>query len=717
MNICVFASGRGSNFGAILERIKSGRIKGAVKLLISNKAGCGAKELAAGSGVPFLTLKSGDFSGETDYAARLEKLCRENRIDLVCLAGYMAKLPAAFVEKFRGKIINVHPALLPSFGGKGFYGENVHKAVLKSGAKVSGVTVHFVDPEYDSGPIIAQETVKVYAGDTPETLAARILKTEHELYPEIVGLFSENRIKLEGGKAVVLPPAAGRGIKTALLSVSDKTGLVEFAGELEKLGVEIISTGGTYKTLRENGISSRSVEAVTGFPEILEGRVKTLNNKIFGGILFKRNDTAHLKELTDNEINGIDLVVVNLYPFREIAAKEENWSDKLVENIDIGGVALLRAAAKNYRDVAVVCGRADYKPLLEKMKSGGVDEETRKELAVKAFRHTSEYDSAIYAKLSSGALNLSPEYKSLHLNKIFDLRYGENPHQKAGLYSLNASLPFEKLHGKELSYNNILDAYGSVSAVSDFEDPACVIFKHVTPCGAARGENAAEAFEKAWSCDPLSAFGGIIAVNRKMDSGTAAFLSKKFIELVIAPEFDKEALALLRKKPNLRILRWREDAGKHPVFKSLGAEFLVSESDNSVLGDKWETVSGEITEEEKAALKFAFTCVKHVRSNGIVLSDGSKTLGIGAGQMSRVDSVFMAGHKYSEYLKKNPKPELLVMGSDAFFPFEDAVEEARRIGVSAIIQPGGSVRDGEVIEAAKKLGVKMVLTGIRHFKH
>lgn len=712
-NICVFVSGRGSNLKAIQENIEAGNIKGIIKIVISNKD-CPAIQIAKNKNIPTIVIKPKDFQNEKGYSKRLIEICLKNEIDLICLAGYLAKLPEDFVNEYYGKIINIHPALLPAFGGKGFYGMNVHRAVIESKVKISGVTIHFVNTEYDKGPIIVQKAIEVLEDDTPEKLAERISKLEHQLYPEIIKLFCEEKIKLEGEKVKIIKDNIS---KRALISVYDKTGIIEFAKGLTEIGIEIISTGGTYKTLKENGINAKDIESITDFPEILGGRVKTLNNKIFGGILFKRDDLSHIKQIEENNILPIDIVVVNLYPFQKIAEKEENWSENLIENIDIGGVSLLRAAAKNYKDVLVICEPSDYKEILQLIKEGKIDIEFRKKLAIKAFKHTSSYDNAIYNKLSENRIVTENQTLNITLNKIFDLRYGENPHQKSTLYSLNTLLPFEKLNGKELSYNNILDAYGAVSAVLDFDDPACVIFKHITPCGIAIGNNIFEAFQRAYSCDPVSAFGGIIALNRKMDKDTASFLSKKFIEIIIAPEYEKEALEILIKKQNLRILKWNEDIRKYPLIRSVGQEVLISDSDNMILGDKFEVVSGEITEKEEKALKFAFTCVKHIRSNAIVLTNENQTVGIGAGQMSRVDSVFMAGYKYNSYLKENPKPDILVMASDAFFPFEDAIEEAYKIGVQAIIQPGGSIRDEKVISKAKELNIKMVLTGIRHFKH
>ncbi|MEA3306522.1 MAG: bifunctional phosphoribosylaminoimidazolecarboxamide formyltransferase/IMP cyclohydrolase [Elusimicrobiota bacterium] len=510
-------------------------------------------------------------------------------------------------------------------------------------------------------------------------------------------------------------------IKRALISVSDKTGVVQLAGKLSEMGIEIISTSGTYKLISDSGIKVTPLEKITGFPEILGGRVKTLHPLVHGGILFKRDNPEHIEDAEKLGIGSIDIVVVNLYPFSEVAKKAEPWSQELIENIDIGGVALLRAAAKNYKDVAVLSDSSDYENVLKEISGDGdISRETRKRLSLKAFEHTASYDGAISGKLKIEENDKTkfPNELDLKLQKINDLRYGENPHQECALYSKNKALPFNQLQGKPLSYNNILDAYGTWQAVMEFEEPAAVVFKHVTPCGMGKGENILEAFKRAWSCDPLSAFGGIIAVNKVLDKDIAEFLSKKFIEVICAPDFNKAALEILKKKKNLRLLKWHDFPKDNFVFKSIGDELLISEDNKKLLGDKWDIVTAKKTSErEVEALKFGWTAVKYVKSNAIVLANENQTVGIGAGQMSRVDAAFMAGHKYSQFLKDNPKPEILVLASDAFFPFADSIEDAAKLGISSIIQPGGSIRDEEVIEAADKMGISMVMTGIRHFRH
>ncbi len=710
MNVCVFVSGRGSNMDAIYSRLKKSKA-GKLALVVSDRH-CPALEKAKKLGVWTERVEPKSFSSEKEYSLNLSSLMKEHGIDLICLAGFLSRLPGDFVSGYHGKIINIHPSLLPAFGGSGFYGQKVHEAVIKSGALISGVTIHFVEEKYDSGPIIVQQPVYISRGETAESLSKKINKVELFLYPRVVDLFCLGSIKLKDRKVEISPLPSEKRELAALISVSDKTGLEEFAKGLESEGVTIVATGGTYSFLREKGIDAIEVESLTSYPEILDGRVKTLNNKIFAGLLYKREEKSHAIQSAENWILPFDFAIVNLYPFKQVSIKEENWSEKLIENIDIGGVALLRAAAKNWNGSCPISDPSDYPSILSEFKKcGKISQETAKKMAVKAFAHTASYDRAIFEKLSA------IDQFSISATKVMDLRYGENPHQKAALYSTSDSLPFEKIQGKELSYNNLLDIYGSFLSVSDFKKPACVIFKHVTPCGIAIGEDHRQAFLRAWSCDPLSAFGGIIALNGKMDASTADFISKKFVEVVIANDFSNEALEILSKKKNLRVIKFNKDIKSIPKFRSLGEEVLFCSPDDKILIDKWDEVSGSLNEEERQALEFAFTCVKHVRSNAIILSNGFSTVGIGAGQMSRVDSVFMAGHKYQNWLKENKKPELLVMASDAFFPFEDAIEEAARIGVGAIIQPGGSIRDKEVIESARVLKIKMVITGIRHFSH
>ena len=717
-NIVVFASGGGTNLQALIDAAAGSRLDGRIVLVISSRKDAVALERARKAGIPCEAVSPKDFA-ENNFDRYLADACRAHKADLVCLAGYMLKLGPEMLKEYKGRILNVHPALLPSFGGKGYYGMKVHEAVLEAGAKVSGPTVHFVDENYDRGPIVMQQPVPVLPGDTPETLAARVNAAELAIYPKAAALFCAGRLSIKDGRVEIAGPGPETGkVRRALLSVSDKTGLLDFARGLVKEGVELVSTSGTYKMLKDGGVPVRALETMTGFPEMLDGRVKTLHPMVHGGILYRRDNPEHSDTVFRFGIEPLDMVVVNLYPFAETAKKAAPWSDELIENIDIGGVALLRAAAKNWQSVAVLTSPADYAPVLAALAEGkgALPETLKKELSVRAFAHTAAYDGEISRALTPAAG--FPDRLEIRLKKIHDLRYGENPHQACALYTRGERPPFAQLQGKELSFNNILDAYGTYQAVQDFEKPACVIFKHVTPCGLGTGSDVAEAFERAWRTDPLSAFGGIIAVNRKLDGRIADFLAKKFVEVICAPDYDEKTLEVFSKKANLRLLKWDAFPKGHRVLRSVGEEVLVSGDDDRLLGDKWEVpTKRKPTPQEEEALRFAWAAAKYVRSNAIVLADPCQTVGIGAGQMSRVDSVFMAGHKLEAFLKDNPRPGTLVMASDAFFPFPDALEEGARLGATAVVQPGGSVKDKEVIEAADRLGVAMVLTGMRHFRH
>jgi phosphoribosylaminoimidazolecarboxamide formyltransferase/IMP cyclohydrolase len=415
------------------------------------------------------------------------------------------------------------------------------------------------------------------------------------------------------------------------------------------------------------------------------------------------------------------MVVVNLYPFRETAAKaKESFAPEVIENIDIGGPSMVRSAAKNFKDVAIICRPQDYGDILKELKeTGNLTYETRQKLGIDAFTHSASYDAAISEEFKKGLGQKFPQTKVVVLQKLQSLRYGENPHQEAALYTQGEGFSFEQLHGKELSYNNILDAFGAWDNVSEFkETPACVIFKHVTPCGVGAGKDLKEAFENAWKCDPKSAYGGIIAFNMPVSEGEARFISTFFAEAVCAPEYEPKALEILKQKKNLRVLKRTAPLNKKPLLKSVGEEVLLQGPDDILFKDGFTCpTKRKPTKEEETALKFAWASVKFIKSNAIVLTGEDKTVGIGAGQMSRVDAVKMASIKYAEYLESNEKPEVLVLASDAFFPFRDGVDLAVKQGITAILQPGGSIRDEEVIKACDEHNLALLLTGIRHFRH
>jgi len=506
-------------------------------------------------------------------------------------------------------------------------------------------------------------------------------------------------------------------IQRVLVSVTDKTDIVEFARALSELGAELVSTGGTARLIREAGVPVRDVSEVTGFPEMLDGRVKTLHPKIAGGILAIRSNSEHARALEQHDIRPIDMVVVNLYRFEEVAAKTDARLEDLVESIDIGGPTMIRAAAKNYPDVAVVVSPGDYRAVLDELRShaGEISLETRWRLAKKAFRMTADYDAAISARLeqvdAAGAL---PEHLSLRAPKLMDLRYGENPHQSAALYGKRGRglAGAEQLHGKELSYNNLVDLDAAWQLVSEFSRPAAAIIKHTNPCGCAEQGTLAEAYRKAFECDPVSAYGGVVALNRPVDEETAREMAQTFLEAIAAPDYSPEALARLSAKKNLRLMRVTP-ASDPLVVKSISGGLLAQTVDDGALDRAAAVVRTrrEPTEEEWRALEFAWKVAKHVKSNAIVYARPGQAVGVGAGQMSRVDSVKIGAMKAVLPL------EGTVVASDAFFPFPDGVEEAVRQGATAFIQPGGSVRDQEVIAAADRLGAAMVFTGMRHFRH
>jgi len=516
-----------------------------------------------------------------------------------------------------------------------------------------------------------------------------------------------------------------RKISRALISVSDKAGVAEFAAGLAALGVEILSTGGTAKLLRENGLKVRDVSELTGFPEMLDGRVKTLHPKVHGGLLAIRSNPEHQAQAKAQGIEFIDLVAVNLYPFEKTAAKSGVKFEEVIENIDIGGPSMIRSAAKNFEDVTVVVDAADYAPVLEEMRkhAGCVSRETRARLSRKAFATTAAYDGAISTTLQKWADGALPENLHFNFRKLLHLRYGENPHQKAALYLDPAAggrglASARQLQGKELSFNNLVDLEAAWRLVQEFPEPTTAIIKHTNPCGIASGQTLAESYQRALDVDPVSAFGSVIAFNRQMDGATAEAMAKLFVEAVVAPGYEPEALEKLAGKKNLRLMDMSTTPGDEYglQLKSIGGGLLVQTPDTlGTPSEEWKCVTErQPTEAEKRALAFAWRVVKHVKSNAIVYAREGVVVGVGAGQMSRVDSVKLAATKARE-LKH--ALEGTVVASDAFFPFPDGVEEAAKAGATAIVQPGGSVRDAEVIAAANRLGLAMLFTGVRHFRH
>jgi phosphoribosylaminoimidazolecarboxamide formyltransferase / IMP cyclohydrolase len=514
-------------------------------------------------------------------------------------------------------------------------------------------------------------------------------------------------------------------IERALLSVTDKTGLADFAGKLLNLGVELISTGGTAKLLRDSGIAVKDISELTGFPEMLDGRVKTLHPKVHGGILHRRENPAHTAAVAEHDIQPIDMVVVNLYAFEKTAAKPGVAFEELIENIDIGGPSMIRSAAKNFHDVAIVTSPADYQSIAEELArcQGTLSLATKWRLAQKAFATTAAYDAAIASTLERIPADFRllpvdesfPQTLRLSFQKTLDLRYGENPHQKAAMYSDGSARGVanaRQLQGKELSYNNIVDLQAAWDLAQEFDEPICAIIKHTNPSGTATGRTLAEAYTRALECDPVSAFGGVIGVNRPIDAEAADEMHKLFLEVIAAPGFDDAARARFASKKNLRLVQVAA-AGQKWILKNVSGGILVQDADVRPLQDTdLKVVTRRApTPEETRALLFAWKVSKHVKSNAIVYARDGQTVGVGAGQMSRVDSAKLGAMKAQLPLAGT------VAASDAFFPFPDGVEEIARAGATAIIQPGGSQRDPEVIAVADRLGLAMIFTGVRHFRH
>ncbi len=508
--------------------------------------------------------------------------------------------------------------------------------------------------------------------------------------------------------------------KRALISVSNKDGIIEFSKALIDLGIEVISTGGTKTLLQQSGLDVIGISEVTGFPEIMDGRVKTLHPSIHGGLLAVRDNESHMKQIAELAIDPIDFVVVNLYPFKETISKDDVQFEEAIENIDIGGPTMIRSAAKNHEFVTVVVDPKDYPLILSELASSGtVSVETKRRLAAKVFRHTAAYDALIGEYLTKQVGEADPESLTITFEKQQDLRYGENPHQKATFYknplATASSIAYAKqLHGKELSFNNINDADTALAIVKEFNEPAVVAVKHMNPCGVGTGTDIFEAFTRAYQADPVSIFGGIIATNREVDKATAEKLHEIFLEIVIAPSFSEDALKILQEKKNIRLLTvdlTKSAAGK--IITSVQGGLLLQEEDSYSLDDATITIptKRQPTEKEWEDLKLGWKVVKHVKSNAIVLAKNGMTIGVGAGQMNRVGAANIAIDQAGE------KAIGSALASDAFFPMDDTVEAAAKAGVTAIIQPGGSVKDADSIKKADEYGIAMVFTAVRHFKH
>jgi len=698
----VLASGSGTNLQAIIDAGLP------VTVVVTDRPGVAALERAAAAGIPTVVVdRAGYESDRLSFTTAIVEALTAHDVDLVAMAGFMTVLAEPMFVAFPGKVINTHPSLLPSFRGAHAVAD-----ALAAGVKVTGCTIHIATVEVDDGPILAQEAVPILDGDDEDALHERIKAVEHQLYPRVLADLVAGAPPEEADAAVEAEPVqlSADGpvpVRRALISVYDKAGLVDFARGLADLGVTLLASGGTATALADAGIPVTLVEEVTGAPEMLGGRVKTLHPRIHGGILADRGQPSHGADLAAQGIEPIDLVVCNLYPFLERPS---------IETIDIGGPTMVRAAAKNHAWVGVVTDPASYEAILAELRADGgqLSAATRKDLALEAFAHTAGYDAAIVRWFDPEPL---PRHLVLALDKVATLRYGENPHQAGARYRDRLGggwLDGMVQHGgKELSFINLLDSESAWRLVNSFDVPACVIVKHANPCGVALGSGPADAYRKAFDCDPLSAFGGVVALNRPLDEETAEAIGDVFTEVVLAPSFASDALETLAAKKNLRLLECPPPASGGLELRRAGGGFLVQEPDPPDEDrSTWKVVTKVApTDELMDDLAFAMKVCAATGSNTIVLAKDGVAYGIGAGQQSRVHSAEIAAKKADGRARGG------VCASDAFFPFRDAVDAAVAAGAAAIVHPGGSVSDDKVIAAADEAGVAMVFTGRRHFRH
>jgi len=736
--IAVCVSGAGTNLRALHREARRNLLGGEIGLVLADRP-CDALGFAAEAGIPTALIDPSLYADRGDWDMAVAEALTRARTDWVVLAGFMRVLGPQTLKFFAGRILNVHPSLLPAFPGA----QAVRDAVA-AGVRVTGVTVHLVDQTLDGGPIVAQQAVPIAPRDTQETLLERLHAVEHQLLPRVVALALADAIGVDGRRVEVNTRKAAELAhpRRALVSVSDKTYLASFAQRLVGLGFEIVSTGGTGRAMRNAGIDVTDVADVTGFPEMLDGRVKTLHPRIAAGVLADLRVAAHRQQLAAALIEPFELVVVNLYPFAEAAADPDTSEDELIEQIDIGGPTLVRAAAKNHANVGIVTDPAQYDAVIVELGHGkGLTLGMRRELAGAAFRLTAGYDAHIAEELGRRWWTRRPTYSeeasdadagtelpvvlNLELSRVQSLRYGENPHQAAALYRVSGadvapgsfSAGALVVQGKPLSYNNILDASAAAGLARDLRGAACVIVKHANPCGAAEGSDPLAAWKLAVAGDPVSAYGGVVAVTRPIDAVLADQLVRIFLEVVVAPAVEPDALEVLGRRPNMRVVL-DPTLGAPPLpgleFRSAGGALLATEAD--VAADHpgtWRVATRrEPSVEEREALDFAWRVGRHVKSNAIVLARGHALVGVGAGQMSRVDSARLAVAKAGAERARGA-----VCASDAFYPFPDALEVCAEAGVSAFVQPGGSQRDAELIAAADSAGAAMLITGTRHFRH
>jgi phosphoribosylaminoimidazolecarboxamide formyltransferase/IMP cyclohydrolase len=743
--IAVGVSGAGSNLRALHAAATRGELGGEIVLVVADRS-CPALAWAAEQGIDTALITDG---ADEALAAALDGA----RADVLVLVGYMRIVGPDVLAAYPRRILNTHPSLLPAFPGA-----HAVRDALAYGVRVTGATVHVVDAHLDGGPIVLQEAVPILDGDDEPTLHDRIRTVEHRLLPRAVALILADAVTMpaEGERTTTMDVERAETAlpipRRALLSVSDKTGLVDFAGGLVAAGFELVSTGGTARVLREAGLPVTDVAAVTGAPEMLDGRVKTLHPRVHAGILADRRLVDHRRQLVAAGIAPFQLVVVNLYPFAAAADRPGISFDELVEEIDIGGPSMVRAAAKNHASVAIVTSPARYDAVLAAIRDGGaVPPGLRAVLAIEAFRHTAAYDARISAELPErmaaagvdlpdepgmpGAADPFPPTLTIGLEKVETLRYGENPHQAAARYRRPGrdtayTGPFAgadaPLQGKALSYNNVLDASAAANLARAMRGPACVIVKHTNPCGAAERATLRSAWDAALAGDPVSAFGGVVALTRTVDRSTAEGLTSLFLEVVVAPGFDAAARELLAVKVNLRLVVDPALGGEDPLpppdplgaIRTAGGAVLVSTPDTAPDDPAaWQVATRRSpTDAERRDLELAWRLCRGVTSNAIVLVRDGRLVGFGSGQTSRVDAARQAVDK----ARAISGPDVLegaACASDAFYPFADAVEVCLAAGVTAYAQPGGSMRDADVIAVADGAGATMLITGVRHFRH
>ncbi|MBA2253685.1 MAG: bifunctional phosphoribosylaminoimidazolecarboxamide formyltransferase/IMP cyclohydrolase [Chloroflexi bacterium] len=723
--MCV--SGRGSNLRALRSAERRGALGGPIVLVLADRP-CPALDFARDEGIPVALVEPGADLDRAAWDAAVAGALLQAAPAWIVLAGFMRWLGKATLAAFPDRILNLHPSLLPAFPGIDAIAD-----ALAGGVRVTGVTVHLVDASRDGGPIVAQQALPILPGEDEASLAARIHAVEHTVLPRVVALALGGALTVRDGRVMLDPQRAG-GIgatRRALLSVSDKDGLVELARGLVVEGFELVSTGGTATALRDAGLEVTDVAAITGFPEMLDGRVKTLHPRIHAGVLADQASADHRGQLAELWIEPFELVVVNLYPFASTARRPGVELDELIEQIDIGGPTLVRAAAKNHVSVGIITAASQYQAVLgELRRDGRLSERTRRSLAVEAFQLTAGYDAQVAESLVRHDVPTAepvafPISRTVLLARTLELRYGENPHQRAALYRVpdqpEGSGPFAAgaslLQGKPLSYNNILDAAAAAELARQLKGAACVIVKHTNPCGAAEAATLMEAWQRALAGDPLSAFGGVVAVTRPVDVALAEQLSSKFLEVLLAPSLEVDVEGVLAKRPDMRVLLdpW---LGTPPLpsieLRSAGGGVLAMETDSAPDDPAtWQVVTRRgPTDAELRDLDLAWRVARHVKSNAIVLVRDGAVVGVGAGQMSRVDSARLAVGKAGAERARGA-----VCASDAFFPFPDGLEVCAVAGVTAFVQPGGSRRDDEVLAAADASGAAMLITGQRHFRH